>query len=91
MTRRRNSTLHIKDAECLLLSTAYKMTKEVIGTAAKNLKVISRTGVGVDNVDVKAATERGVLVLNTPEANSISVAEHTLALIVAISKQLLYV
>ncbi len=79
---------HIKDAECLLLSTAYKMTKEVI-ESAKNLKVISRTGVGVDNVDVKAATEKGVLVLNTPEANSISVAEHTLALIVAVSKQLL--
>lgn len=79
---------HIKDAECLLLSTAYNMTKEVI-ESAKNLKVISRTGVGVDNVDVKAATEKGVLVLNTPEANSISVAEHTLALIVAVSKQLL--
>jgi D-3-phosphoglycerate dehydrogenase len=63
------------------------MTKEVIERAA-NLKVISRTGVGVDNVDVKAATEKGILVLNTPEANSISVAEHTLALIVAISKQL---
>jgi len=78
---------HIKDAEALLLSTAYKMTKEVIERAA-NLKVISRTGVGVDNVDVKAATEKGILVLNTPEANSISVAEHTLALIVAISKQL---
>lgn len=79
---------HIKGAECLLLSTAYQMTKEVID-AAKKLKVISRTGVGVDNVDVKAATERNVLVLNTPEANSISVAEHTLALIISISKQLL--
>ena len=78
---------HIKDAEALLLSTAFKMTREVIERAA-NLKVISRTGVGVDNVDVKAATEKGILVLNTPEANSISVAEHTLALIVAISKQL---
>lgn len=79
---------HIKDAECLLLSTAYQMTKEVID-GAKNLKVISRTGVGVDNVDVKAATEKKVLVLNTPEANSISVAEHTVALIISISKQLL--
>lgn len=79
---------HIKDAEAVLLSTAYKMTKDVID-GAKNLKVISRTGVGVDNVDVKAATEKGILVLNTPEANSISVAEHTLALIVAISKQLI--
>ncbi len=79
--------LNIRDAEAVLLSTAYQMTKEVIDNA-KNLKVISRTGVGVDNVDIKAATEKGILVLNTPEANSISVAEHTLALIVAISKQL---
>jgi D-3-phosphoglycerate dehydrogenase len=80
--------LHMKDAEAVLLSTAYQMSADVIGSA-KNLKVISRTGVGVDNVDVKAATGKGVLVLNTPEANSISVAEHTVALIIAISKQLL--
>ncbi len=80
--------LHMKDAEAVLLSTAYEVTKETIDNAG-NLKVVSRTGVGVDNVDVKAATEKGVLVLNTPEANSISVAEHTLALIVSISKQLL--
>lgn len=79
---------HIQDAEAVLLSTAYQMTADVIG-GANNLKVISRTGVGVDNVDVKAATAKGVLVLNTPEANSISVAEHTVALIIAISKQLL--
>jgi D-3-phosphoglycerate dehydrogenase len=80
---------HIADAEAVLLSTAYKMTADVIA-GAKNLKVISRTGVGVDNVDVAAATARGILVLNTPQANSISVAEHTVALIVAISKQLLW-
>lgn len=79
---------HIKDAEAILLSTSYKMTQKVI-KSAQNLKVISRTGVGVDNVDVLAATEQGVLVLNTPQTNSISVAEHTVALIIAISKQLL--
>ncbi|MGE5494816.1 MAG: hydroxyacid dehydrogenase [Burkholderiales bacterium] len=78
---------HIRDAEAILLSTAYKMTRDVIQSAEK-LKVISRTGVGVDNVDVGAATERGILVLNTPQANSLSVAEHTVALIIAISKQL---
>jgi D-3-phosphoglycerate dehydrogenase len=80
--------LHIADAEAILLSTAYKMTRQVI-ESAKNLKVISRTGVGVDNVDVQAATERGILVLNTPQANSISVAEHTVALLMALSKQLI--
>jgi len=79
---------HIRDAEGILLSTAYKMTADVIGKAI-NLKVISRTGVGVDNVDVPAATAKGILVLNTPEANSISVAEHTVAMMVAVSKQLL--
>ncbi len=79
---------HIKDAEAILLSTAYKMTRDVISSASK-LKVISRTGVGVDNVDVSAATEKGILVLNTPQANSVSVAEHTVAMIIAISKQLL--
>ena len=79
--------LHIADAEAILLSTAYKMTRQVI-ESAKNLKVISRTGVGVDNVDVQAASEKGILVLNTPQANSISVAEHTVALIMALSKQL---
>ena len=79
--------LHIADAEAILLSTAYKMTRQVI-ESAKNLKVISRTGVGVDNVDVSAASEKGILVLNTPQSNSISVAEHTVALIMALSKQL---
>lgn len=78
----------IKDADAVLLSTAFKMTEEIINSAS-NLKVISRTGVGVDNVDVKAATGKGILVLNTPEANSLSVAEHTVTLIAAISKQLL--
>lgn len=79
----------MKDAEAVLLSTAFKLTEDVIQTA-KNLKVISRTGVGVDNVDVKAATQKGILVLNTPEANSLSVAEHAVTLIASISKQILF-
>jgi len=79
----------IMDADAVLLSTAFQITREVLGTAP-GLKVISRTGVGVDNVDVLASTQKGVLVLNTPEANSISVAEHTVAMIAAVSKQLLY-
>ena len=79
---------HIHDSEAVLLSSAYKITEDLIDKA-KNLKVISRTGVGVDNVDVDAATKKGIMVLNTPYANSMSVAEHTVALIVAVSKQLL--
>ena len=77
----------IKDAHAILLSTAFKLDREMI-QLAKNLKVISRTGVGVDNVDVSEATKNDIMVLNTPGANSISVAEHTLALIMALSKQL---
>lgn len=80
---------HIKDAEGLLLSTAHKLTAEDIENA-RNLKVVSRTGAGVDNVDVAAATKRDILVLNTPEANSISVAEHAVTLMAAISKQILF-
>lgn len=79
----------IKDADALLLSTSFQVTEDVLASATC-LKVISRTGVGVDNVNVKAATEKGVLVLNTPDANSVSVAEHTVALLCAISKQLLF-
>jgi len=77
------------DAEALLLSTAFTVTREVIEKSPK-LKVISRTGVGVDNVDVKAASERGIMVLNTPAANSLSVAEHAVSFIGALSKQLFY-
>lgn len=77
----------LADTQALLLSTAYQMTRERI-MAAPHLKVISRTGVGVDNIDLKAAAERGVLVLNTPTANSETVAEHTAALILALVKQL---
>lgn len=77
----------LADAEALLLSTAYQMTRERI-LAGSHLKVISRTGVGVDNIDLETAAEQGVLVLNTPTANTESVAEHTAALILALVKQL---
>ena len=78
----------MKEAQAVLLSTAYDVPRDVI-ESAKNLKVISRTGVGVDNVDIKAASEKGILVLNTPAANAVSVAEHAVSMIVALSKQLL--
>jgi D-3-phosphoglycerate dehydrogenase len=58
--------------------------------SAPNLKVISRTGTGVDNVDVEAATKRGIYVLHTPDANTVTVAEHTVAMIGALTKYLLF-
>jgi len=76
------------DAECLQVGTWVKITEAFLAECP-NLKVISRTGVGVDNVDVEAASKRGILVLNTPQANTLSVAEHTLALMLALGKQLM--
>ncbi len=61
-------------------------TREIIA-AADSLKVIGRHGVGVDTIDVKAATERGIVVTNTPEANALSVAEHTLTAIGSLAKR----
>jgi len=77
----------VADVEGIILRTNIKVTREII-EAAPYLKIISRTGAGVDNVDVTAATEKGILVCNAPSVNSISVAEHTLALILAMAKQL---
>ncbi len=64
-------------------------SREII-EAAPDLKVIAKHGVGPDNIDVAAATERGILVLNTPDANAVSVAEHTVAAISALAKRVTY-
>ncbi len=78
----------LSDAEALVLRTNIKITREVLAQASK-LKLISRTGVGVDNVDVAAATERGIRVCHTPGINTNSVAELAVGLIVASAKQML--
>jgi D-3-phosphoglycerate dehydrogenase len=65
--------------DAILIRSATKMTAELIERAA-NLKVIGRAGTGVDNVDIPAATRRGIIVANAPESNSVAAAEHTLAL-----------
>jgi D-3-phosphoglycerate dehydrogenase len=66
----------------LIVRSATKATREVI-EAGVNLKIIGRAGVGVDNVDVQAATERGIIVCNAPTSNIVSAAEHTIALMLA--------
>jgi D-3-phosphoglycerate dehydrogenase len=71
----------------VIIRTAGKITKEIIEAGVK-LEVIARTGAGVDNVDVEAATGRGIPICYAPEANFTSVAEHTIALILALAKQL---
>ena len=64
-----------------------KVTKEILD-AATNLKVIGRAGIGVDNVDIPSASAKGVVVMNTPFGNSITTAEHAIALMFALARQL---
>src|SRR3954451_14275117 len=78
---------HLTDCDALVVRSAVKVTREVLAKAPR-LKVIGRAGVGVDNVDLKAATAAGVLVMNTPGGNAISVAEHTLALMLAMARSI---
>ena len=75
----------IGEYDALLVRSATQVTGKVI-EAAKNLKVIGRAGVGVDNIDVEAASKKGILVMNTPAGNTISAAEHTMSMLLALSR-----
>ncbi|GIU92029.1 MAG: D-3-phosphoglycerate dehydrogenase [Acidimicrobiia bacterium] len=72
----------VADAAGLIVRSATRVDRELL-EAAPSLKVVGRAGIGVDNIDLEAATERGVLVVNAPHANTISAAEHTMALLLA--------
>ncbi len=71
----------------LAVRSASKVTEKVIA-AAGNLKVVGRAGIGVDNIDVPAATARGIIVMNTPFGNSITTAEHAISLMLALARQI---
>jgi D-3-phosphoglycerate dehydrogenase len=75
----------VPDYDGMLIRSGVKITAKVLENPGK-LRAIARAGVGVDNVDLPAATRSGVLVMNTPDANTISTAEHTMALLLAISR-----
>ncbi|MDP9187725.1 MAG: phosphoglycerate dehydrogenase [Actinomycetota bacterium] len=75
----------IGEFDGILIRSVTKLTAELIERGGK-LKVIGRAGTGVDNVDIEAATRRGIIVANAPEANSVAAAEHTLALILALCR-----
>jgi D-3-phosphoglycerate dehydrogenase len=77
----------IADYEALIVRSGTKVTSDII-EAGKKLKVIGRAGVGVDNVEVSSATRQGIIVVNTPNANTISAAEHTLTLILSMSRNI---
>ena len=71
----------------LAVRSATKATEKIIAAATK-LKVIGRAGIGVDNIDVKAATAKGIIVMNTPFGNSITTAEHAISLMMALARQI---
>jgi D-3-phosphoglycerate dehydrogenase len=77
----------LADADALIVRSATKVTAEVLAQAPR-LRVVGRAGVGVDNVDVDAATRRGIVVANAPESNVISAAEHTVGLLVALARNI---
>jgi D-3-phosphoglycerate dehydrogenase len=80
-------TDEIRDADALIVRSATKVTAELLGHAGR-LRAIGRAGVGVDNVDIDAATGKGVVVMNTPGGNATSVAEHTVGLLLALARRL---
>ena len=77
----------IGEYDGLAIRSATKVTKELLEAAPK-LKVVGRAGIGVDNVDIKSATARGVVVMNTPYGNAITTAEHAIAMMFALARQL---
>jgi D-3-phosphoglycerate dehydrogenase len=77
----------IGDYDGLAIRSATKVTKDIVA-AARRLKVVGRAGIGVDNVDIPAATAAGVVVMNTPFGNSITTAEHAIAMMFALARQL---
>ena len=77
----------INEYDGIIVRSRTKVTKEVIANA-DNLKIIARAGVGVDNIDLDAATEKGIMVVNSPESTSITVAEHTMGLLLSMARKL---
>jgi D-3-phosphoglycerate dehydrogenase / 2-oxoglutarate reductase len=77
----------LAEADAVIVRSATKITREAL-SRAERLRVIGRAGVGVDNIDVQAATERGIAVLNAPSGNTISAAELTLALLLAVARSI---
>jgi len=77
----------IGDYHALVIRSATHVNEELLN-AAKNLKVVGRAGIGLDNVDIPAATQNGVVVMNTPEGNAVTTAEHSIAMILALSRNI---
>src|SRR5712691_4535010 len=85
LTTKETLNAEIADADALIVRSATKVTAELLDNAPK-MRCVGRAGVGVDNIDLEAATRRGVLVMSTPGGNAVSVAEHTFALLLALAR-----
>ena len=77
----------IGEYDALMVRSASKVTAEVIERAI-NLKIIGRAGVGVDNIDIPAATAKGIIVINSPGGNTIAATEHTFAMMMSVSRKI---
>ena len=77
----------LRDANALIIRSAVQVDSQLLEHAPR-LQVIGRAGIGVDNVDIEAATKKGVMVMNTPGGNAVSVAEHTLAMMLAMARSI---
>src|SRR5206468_5006030 len=77
----------VAGVEAMVVRSETKVTRKVM-EAAPRLRVVGRAGVGVDNVDVPAATERGIVVMNTPSGNTISTAELTFSMLMALARKI---
>src|SRR6266513_1244070 len=86
LTTKETLEAEITDADALIVRSATKVTEHLLARAPK-LRAVGRAGVGVDNINLEAATKRGVLVMSTPGGNSVSVAEHTFALLLSLARQ----
>ncbi len=77
----------VSDVDALVVRSATQVTAEVL-TAGRSLKVVGRAGAGVDNIDADAATRRGIVVMNTPGRNTVSTAEHTMSMLLSLSRNI---
>ncbi len=77
----------VEEYDGIVIRSATKITKKIINSS-KRLKVIGRAGIGVDNIDIEAATNKGIVVMNTPFGNSITTAEHTISLMMSLARNI---
>ena len=77
----------IKDYDAIIIRSGTKLTKDILECVDK-MKVIGRAGVGIDNVDLATASKKGIIVMNTPGGNTVSTCEHTIAMILALSRNI---